>query len=73
MASNEDYITAVRDFNGLIRATFQLSVNLNKLIGDSRKQIASARFAKINLGALLDHEASARGRGNLAEGKDHRN
>jgi len=52
MASNEDYIAALRDFNGLLHATFQLSVKLNKLVGDSRKQIASALFAKINLCAL---------------------
>ena len=52
MVSNEDYVTALKDFNGLLRATFQLSVKLNELVGDSRKQIASALFAKINLGAL---------------------
>src|SRR5437667_6439730 len=52
MASNEDYIAALKDFNGLLQATFQLSVKLNQLVGDSRKQIASALFAKINLGAL---------------------
>ena len=52
MASNEDYIAAFKDFNGLLHATFQLSVKLNQLVGDSRKQIASALFAKINLGAL---------------------
>jgi hypothetical protein len=52
MASNEDYIAALKDFNGLLHATFQLSVKLNQLVGDSRKQIASALFAKINLGAL---------------------
>src|SRR5258708_6811838 len=52
MGSNEDYLAALRDFNGLLHATFQLSVKLNELRGDSRKQIASALFAKINLGAL---------------------
>src|SRR5438876_6553844 len=52
MATNEDYLAALKDFNGLLRATFQLSVKLNKLVGDSRKQIASVLFAKINLGAL---------------------
>jgi len=52
MASNENYIAALKDFNGLLHATFQLSVKLNQLVGDSRKQIASALFAKINLGAL---------------------
>ena len=52
MASNEDYIVALKDFNGLLHATFQLSVKLNQLVGDSRKQIASVLFAKINLGAL---------------------
>jgi hypothetical protein len=52
MASNEDYIAALKDFNRLLHATFQLSVKLNRLVGDSRKQIASALFAKINLGAL---------------------
>ena len=52
MGSNEDYLATLKDFNGLLHATFQLSVKLNELVGDSRKQIASALFAKINLGAL---------------------
>jgi hypothetical protein len=52
MVSSEDYLAALKDFNGLLQATFQLSVKLNELVGDSRKQIASALFAKINLGAL---------------------
>src|SRR5205807_10251380 len=52
VSSNEDYINALKDFSGLLHATFQLSVKLSKLVGDSRKQIASALFAKINLGAL---------------------
>ena len=52
MGSNEDYLAALRDFSGVLRATFQLSVKLNELRGDSRKQIASVLFAKINLGAL---------------------
>jgi hypothetical protein len=52
VSRDEDYINALKDFNGLLHATFQLSVKLTKLVGDSRKQIASALFAKINLGAL---------------------
>ena len=52
MTSNEDYVAALKDFNGLICATFEMSVKLNERVGDSRKQIASALFAKVNLGAL---------------------
>lgn len=52
MTSNEDYVAALKDFNGLLRETFELSVKLNDRVGKSRKQIASALFAKINLGAL---------------------
>lgn len=52
MTSNEDYLAALKNFNGLLRATFEMSVKLNERVGNSRKQIASALFAKANLGAL---------------------
>src|SRR5205823_14370131 len=51
-ATDEVYGIALREFNDLIRSTFKLSVRLRKLTGDTRKQIASAMFAKVNLCAL---------------------
>jgi hypothetical protein len=50
--TNEEYKTALTDLNDLIKAAFQLSVWLTELKGDTRKQIASILFAKINLCAL---------------------
>jgi hypothetical protein len=52
MPSNQDYLAALQDLNDLVGATFYLSVSLNKFTGDSRKQLASVMFAKINLCAL---------------------
>ena len=50
--TENDHEEALTDLNGLIKASFQLSVWLGKLTGDTRKQIASILFAKINLCAL---------------------
>jgi len=50
--TDEEYDAALTDLNHLIKGAFQLSVWLTKLTGDTRKQIASILFAKINLCAL---------------------
>jgi hypothetical protein len=50
--AEKDYDEALTDLNDLIKASFQLSVWLAKLVGDTRKRIASILFAKINLCAL---------------------
>jgi len=50
--TDEEYQIALTDLNDLIKGAFQLSVWLTNLTGDTRKQIASILFAKINLCAL---------------------
>jgi hypothetical protein len=50
--THEEYDTALSDLNVLIKGTFQLSVWLTELKGDTRKRIVSILFAKINLCAL---------------------
>ena len=50
--TEEDYKAALVDLNDLLKATFQLSVWLTSLKGDTRKQIAAILFAKINLCGL---------------------